>query len=175
MLEEQAAQGEQLAAQSTNSSSLPADLEAFSGNYTNAGYGNITLCTAQTDSPYCDDVLTSFAPFIAQSPPPELYAAWSRVFADHIRLTYMSDAEFNLQTTSLFPNGYGANTTAFETAVSGESDGTVTFVLSNSSSADADAEVLGFGLVMDTDAVAARQRAGAQDVREWADARLDKV
>ena len=151
---------------------LPVDLSSFSGSYLSEGYGNVTLCYAANASTDCSDVFESFAPFIEESHAPELYAAWLRVWSSHIRLTHSTAADFDLQFTTLFPHGYGANTTAFETAQSGESDGQAVFVLEGEG---AEASVVGFGMELDTDAVEARKRAGATDVRDWADAWFEKL
>lgn len=151
---------------------LPANLEAFSGTYTNPGYGTVSLCTTESTSRYCRDVLTSFAPFIKKPSPPELYAAWQRVLSTHVRLTHRSAAEFSVQVTSLFPEGYGANKTAFETNESGQSEASAVFILEGEGNK---AEVRGFGIEIDAEAVEARKRAGARDVRDWADAWFEKV
>ena len=164
---------------------LPIDLESFSGTYANPGYGTVIFCTAQSTSHHCLDVLASFAPFIGQTPfpspipvpapaptAPELYAAWPRLWSSHVRVTHRSAADFDFQFTSLFPNGYGANTTAFETSESGESEGRAVFVVEGEGEK---AAVLGFGLEIDAEAVEARKRAGAKDVKEWADSWFEKV
>ena len=164
---------------------LPIDLDSFSGTYTNPGYGAVIFCTAQSTSHHCLTVLDSFGPFIGQTPfpspipvpapapiAPELYAVWPRLWSSHVRLTHRAAADFDLQFTTLFPHGYGANTTAFETAQSGESDGQVVFVLEGEG---AEASVVGFGMELDADAVEARKRAGATDVRDWADAWFEKL
>lgn len=152
---------------------LPIDLESFSGTYSNPGYGTVIFCTTQSTSHHCLDVLVSFAPFIGQTPfPPELYAAWPRLWSSHVRLTHRSAADFDLQFTSLFPAGYGANTTAFETSESGESEARAVFVLEGEGEK---AVVLGFGMEIDSEAIEARRRAGAKDIREWADAWFEKV
>ncbi|EPS99303.1 hypothetical protein FOMPIDRAFT_114665 [Fomitopsis schrenkii] len=151
---------------------LPVNLESLSGTYSNLGYGNITFCTANDQSPDCPEVLASFAPFINQTSSPELYAAWLRIYSSHVRLTHQSATEFSVQFTSLFPEGYGANTTAFETAESGEIDASAVFVLGGEGE---NATVFGFGMEIDEDAVAARKRAGARDLEEWADAWFEKL
>ncbi|TFY56936.1 hypothetical protein EVJ58_g7336 [Rhodofomes roseus] len=56
--------------QSDETAPLPIDLELLSGTYANAGYGALILCTAQSTSHHCLSVLTSFAPFIPQTPFP---------------------------------------------------------------------------------------------------------
>ena len=164
---------------------LPTDLESFSGTYSNPGYGAVILCTAQSTSHHCLDVLSSFAPFIAQTPfpspipaptAPELYAVWPRLWSSHVRLAHRSAAEFDFRFTSLFPEGYGANVTAFETSESGESEGRAVFVVGGGGEGEGEAAgVLGFGLEIDAEAVEARKRAGAKDVKEWADAWFERV
>ncbi|EPS99304.1 hypothetical protein FOMPIDRAFT_1164237 [Fomitopsis schrenkii] len=151
---------------------LPVDLESLSGTYTNPGYGTIALCTAQSTSPHCRTVLASFAPFIKRVSSPELYAAWPRILSSHVWLTHSTAAEFSVLITSLFPEGYGANTTAFETSESGESEARAVFVVGG---AGEKTEVHGFGIEIDAEAVEARKRAGARDVRDWSDAWFERV
>ncbi|KZT69403.1 beta-lactamase/transpeptidase-like protein [Daedalea quercina L-15889] len=164
---------------------LPIDLGSLSGTYSNVGYGALILCSAESTSYNCLNVLSSFAPFIHQTPfpspipvpapaptEPELYAAWPRIWSTHVRLTHKVGTEFALQFTALFPEGYGHNQTAFETSETGESEGRAVFVLEGEGD---QMKVLGFGMEIDEEAVEARKRAGAKDVREWADAWFEKV
>jgi len=165
---------------------LPIDLDAFSGTYTNPGYGALILCSTQSTSHHCLSVLSSFAPFISPTPfpspipvpapapqtTPELYAAWPRIWSTHVRLSHTAGTDFGLQFTALFPEGYGKNRTAFETSETGESEGRAVFVLEGEGEK---VRVLGFGMEIDAEAVEARKRAGARDVKEWTDAWFEKV
>ncbi|KZT69404.1 beta-lactamase/transpeptidase-like protein [Daedalea quercina L-15889] len=156
---------------------LPIDLDSFSGTYTNPGYGTLIFCMTESTSQHCLTVLSSFAPFIYQTPSPsptkpELYTAWPRIWSTHMRLTHTTGAEFGLQFTAQFPEGYGRNGTAFQTSEPGDREGRAVFVLEQEGDT---AKVLGFGMEIDGEAVEARKRAGARDVREWADAWFEKV
>ncbi|KAH9919588.1 beta-lactamase/transpeptidase-like protein [Fomitopsis serialis] len=165
---------------------LPIDLDAFSGTYTNPGYGALILCSTQSTSHHCLSVLSSFAPFISPTPfpspipvpapapqtTPELYAAWPRIWSTHVRLSHTAGTDFGLQFTALFPEGYGENRTAFETSETGESEGRAVFVLEGEGEK---ARVLGFGMEIDAEAVEARKRAGAGDAKGWADAWFERV
>ena len=59
---------------------------------------------------------------------------------------------FNITFTAVFPNGYGEDTTAFETAETGEGEGWVEFKV------DEEGEVEGFALVIDNEAYESRKR-----------------
>ncbi|TFY77840.1 hypothetical protein EWM64_g6170 [Hericium alpestre] len=73
----------------------------------------------------------------------QLFAAWPRIWASHLRLPHAADHRFLFVPTSLFPNGFGQNTTPFETADAIIEDlgriPDVEFVVE-------EGEVLGFGL-----------------------------
>lgn len=69
--------------------------------------------------------------------------------------------------TYLFPNGYGRDSTAFETYESGESEGKVNFVVSDQD------EVVGFGLFI-MEELTERRRLGGT-IEEIADVWFTKV
>lgn len=57
-----------------------------------------------------------------------LLASWSRILSIHVRMMHESDHIFGLQITALFPEGFGANMTPFETREPGSFDAPVEFV-----------------------------------------------
>jgi hypothetical protein len=94
----------------------------LTGTYYNAGYGTCVLCNVHSSSPSCESVLDafrSFDPSLSQnSTSTDLFASWVSVFSSHIRFTYTNDSEYVISAGSIYPQGYGKNTTAFSTLVS---------------------------------------------------------
>ena len=129
------------------------ELDDYTGLYAAPGYLPIRLCSATTPSKHCREVLSAFT---ALDPPSTrsrtLYAAFPVVWATHIRLSHFSGDAFNVTFTAVFPDGYGRNTSAFETAETGEGEGWVEFKV------DGSGEVEGFSLVVDKEAYEARKR-----------------
>ncbi|KAG2362374.1 beta-lactamase/transpeptidase-like protein [Suillus spraguei] len=123
-------------------------LEEFSGTYTDAGYGAITFCTPSGNSSYCQDVISDFATVDAgKSSAPQsvqLLAEWPRY-------------------TSLFPEGYGRDSTPFETEFF---EATAEFVVENG-------KVIGFGFGL-LDQLTERERTHTT-VKDRADVWFDKV
>ena len=93
-------------------------LEKFAGRYTSPAYGNLTFCaptsTNTSQSAYCNSTLSDFAS-LAPLDPNTLYAVTNRL-ATHVsmqRTCAGSDNAFVVSFQSIYPNGYGRNTTAF--------------------------------------------------------------
>lgn len=111
----------------------------FTGLYLNEGYGAFLVCDRNSASVQCATVLDEFATVDGSTKPQatELYAAWPRLWSSHLRLSYAGGTRFVTQATTLFPQGFGKNTTPFE-----QTHGTAyaDFVVRD------DGEVLGFGL-----------------------------
>ncbi|KAF9233583.1 beta-lactamase/transpeptidase-like protein [Melanogaster broomeanus] len=118
-------------------------LNDLTGTYTNAGYGTFTLCAPSSASSYCAMVHSDFtAVDNAQGnsgPSLELLAKWPRIASSHIRMRYQQGLMFNIDFTTLFPDGYGKDVTPFETGDIERSEVTAEFVIE-------DAQVVGFGL-----------------------------
>ncbi|KIJ11027.1 hypothetical protein PAXINDRAFT_177403 [Paxillus involutus ATCC 200175] len=143
----------------------------FAGTYTNPGYGAFTLCSASSASSYCAKVRSDFAAvdYVQGDPGPrlELLAEWPRVWSSHVRLRYQQGSIFEIDFTSLFPNGYGKDTTPFETGESGTAEGTAEFVIE-------DGEVVGFGISGLVGRLTERGRI-YQNVRDRAEVWFDRV
>lgn len=128
------------------------ELDAYTGEYTAVGYKPIVLCSSKSRSGYCKGVLADFSSVDSfAAVPVSLYSTYKSVWTTHVRLEHFSGEVFNITFTSLFPQGYGRNTSAFEDFEVGSGDGWVEFVVR-------DDKVEGFSLVLDEDAVAARAR-----------------
>lgn len=97
----------------------PLPLENYTGTYFNPGYGAFTLCSEISTSNYCSQVLTTFLSIRPPNRLPGLYASWSRFWTKHVRLTHQSGHGFGFETFTLFPEGYGRNTTAFSEVMFG--------------------------------------------------------
>jgi hypothetical protein len=105
------------------------------GTYTDPGYGNITLCSFVNPSSACRQVLDDFATLQGgdtELDTTKLYGYFDRptILAKYVVLTpqstHMSSTgststvTFGLVATTIFPQGYGANTTAFQIGVDGD-------------------------------------------------------
>ncbi|KAI0708815.1 beta-lactamase/transpeptidase-like protein [Cerioporus squamosus] len=146
-------------------------MDAYTGTYRAPGYNPISLCSPLSPTSDCADVLTDFATLDSPSSANHsLYSAFKSIWATHVRLQHFSGDVFNITLTALFPHGFGRNTSAFETAETGTSDGWVEFVV-------VEERVKGFALFIDRDAVEARKRrAGVGEaVPESADAWFAKA
>ncbi|KAG2135710.1 beta-lactamase/transpeptidase-like protein [Suillus bovinus] len=156
---------------SENVVGLELALEEFSGTYTNAGYGAITFCTPSGSTPYCQDVISDFAAVDAgkSSAPqsPQLFAAWPRIWSSHIRGVHRSGNTFVVQYTSLFPEGYGRDSTPFETAEIVMTEATAEFVVE-------DGKVVGFGVIGMVGQLTERERTHTS-VKDRAEIWFDKV
>jgi hypothetical protein len=88
----------------------------LTGTYYNAGYGTGVLCSVQSSSPSCKSVLDAFRsidPSLSNST--DLFASWVTLFSTHICFTYTNDGKYLISAGSIYPQGYGKNTTAFST------------------------------------------------------------
>jgi hypothetical protein len=99
-----------------------ADDADLTGTYYNAGYGTGMLCSAHSTSPSCKSVLDAFRSIDPSSLSPkststDLFASWVTLFSTHIRFTHTNDSNYLISAGSIYPQGYGKNTTAFSTLV----------------------------------------------------------
>ncbi|KAH8102687.1 beta-lactamase/transpeptidase-like protein [Cristinia sonorae] len=124
----------QVPSQRVTGPGLRTPIERFAGTYWDAGYGKITLCAPTSTSPECRDVLKTFSVFedvTAEENRNTLYAAYPTILTSHLRITHVGpgDEDFVLTFTSLFPEGYGKDTTPFETTEEELAEVKVKFVL----------------------------------------------
>ena len=94
----------------------------LTGTYYNAGYGTGVLCSVHSTSPSCKSVLYAFRSIDPSSLSPtststDLFASWVTLFSTHIRFTYTNSSNYLISAGSIYPQGYGKNTTAFSTLV----------------------------------------------------------
>lgn len=117
-----------------------ADNVDLTGTYYNAGYGTGVLCSVHSTSPSCKAVLDTFRTIDPSSLSPtststDLFASWITLISTHIRFTYTNNSQYLISAGSIYPQGYGKNTTAFSTLVP---VATAEFVVNNG-------KVVGFG------------------------------
>jgi hypothetical protein len=86
-------------------------VDAIAGTYADPAYGSFALCTAATVLASCAPVLAAFAS-IAPLDDHTLYAAWPRLWSDHLRVVPRKGL---FVPVSLYPAGYGRDKSAFET------------------------------------------------------------
>jgi hypothetical protein len=114
------------------------DVLDLAGTYCNAGYGTAELCSVRSSSPSCQSVLADFRSVdkSLSSNSTDLFASWKSTWASHVRLTHANGTDFILSVGSIYPKGYGKNSTPFSTL---GPQGLATFVVENES-------VVGFGV-----------------------------
>jgi hypothetical protein len=88
----------------------------LTGTYYNAGYGTGVLCNVHSYSPSCGSVLDAFRsidPSLSTST--DLFASWVSPLSSHVRFTYTNDSQYLISIGSIYPQGYGKNSTPFST------------------------------------------------------------
>jgi hypothetical protein len=75
------------------------------------------LCSVRSSSPSCQKVLSDFQSIDKSLSPnsTDLFISWDSVFVSHIRLTHANGTLFLLSTGTIYPGGYGKNSTPFST------------------------------------------------------------
>ncbi len=142
----------------------------FAGTYSSAGYQDLTLCDpkASSNATVCEDVLDIFGKFDDLSASNgTLYAVFDNIVTSHVRFRRLSNTTFSAQTTSLYPNGYGRDKSAFELEVPTVAAGIVEFVFEND-------RLVGAGLNFGGDDVSMRIRAGG-GIKETSEVWYGKV
>jgi hypothetical protein len=133
----------------------------LAGTYHNAGYGTAELCSVHSSSSSCQSVLADFRSVDKSLSPnsTDLFISWITTWTSHVRFIHANGTQFIISSGTIYPEGYGKNTTAFSTL---ESGGQATFVVENKS-------VVGFGI----SGISGVEHAGP--VEEASDVWFDKV
>ena len=117
----------------------PSEVDMLTGTYYNPGYGTGVLCSVRSTSSPCKSVLAAFyaidPSLSANSTSADLFASWITVLSTHVRFTYTNAGQYLLSIGSIYPEGYGKNTTPFSTLAPAA---TVEFVVEEE-------KVVGFG------------------------------
>lgn len=142
-------------------------LEDLAGTYTDPGYGAITLCAPSSAAASCAPVLAAFSAVNANTTQADsLFAAWPRVWVDHLELARSADSTFMLIPTNLFPRGFARDQTPFQTSAP---DGSrAVFDVTDGG------QVRGFGII-GLDGLVTRRQKEAGGVEEKADVWFQRV
>jgi hypothetical protein len=108
------------------------------GTYVSAGYGTLVLCSMHSSSPGCEDVQNYFRAANDGSVPPnspDLFTFWDAVWYKHGYFAYTNGSSYSILIGTVYPQGYGKNTTSFSTL---GTYATAKFVVENG-------KVVGFG------------------------------
>jgi hypothetical protein len=110
------------------------------GTYYDAGYGSILLCSVLSSSPPCQSVLADFHSVDNSLSPnsTDLFVPWNGVTDKHIRFAHTNDSQYSYSMSigTVYPEGYGKNSTPFSDMIS---YATTEFVVENNT-------VVGFGI-----------------------------
>ena len=109
----------------------------LAGTYHSTGYGTVDLCSVNSSSPSCQSVLDDFRAVNGSISPnsTDLFASFDTVWSSHIHLTHADASRYLISLGTIYPEGYGKNTTPFSTL---EPISTAEFVVENG-------KVVGFG------------------------------
>jgi hypothetical protein len=119
-------------------SAAPVNYPDPAGTYFNAGYGTAVLCSVHSSSSACQVVLDDFRAVdksLSQNST-DLFSSWITPWTSHIRFTHTNDSQYIISGGTIYPEGYGKNSTPFSTLSPGP---LATFVVENES-------VIGFGI-----------------------------
>lgn len=120
-----------------DSAGRPPNLDP-TGPYYSTGYGTVVLCSVNSSSPSCQSVLDDFRAInkSISSDSIDLFASFNTVWSKHALLTHINGNEYLISLGTIYPEGYGKNSTPFSTLAPVT---TAQFVV------DENWEVVGFG------------------------------
>jgi hypothetical protein len=89
----------------------------LAGTYRSTGYGTLVLCSVLSSSPSCQSVLDDFRAVNKSIPSnsTDLFASFITVWSKHAHLTYTNDTKYLISLGTIYPEGYGKNSTPFST------------------------------------------------------------
>jgi hypothetical protein len=89
----------------------------LAGTYHNTGYGALVLCNVHSTSPSCESVLDDFRALNNSISPNsiDLFAYWRTVWTTHVQFTHTNATRYLISTGTIYPEGYGKNSTPFST------------------------------------------------------------
>jgi hypothetical protein len=152
---------------------LPLPIGAYAGTFINPGYGSLRLHAPIDTSPEARDILNEYATVgIDASPDAQtLFARWSRNFFTHLSLSHEDGNVFAPRAQVLFPNGYGANKTPFETGTRGAPRSRFEFKVVNEGGHE---RVIGFAILGSSGPPTPRELAGST-LEERADVWFERI
>jgi hypothetical protein len=109
----------------------------LAGTYHSTGYGTVVLCSVHNSSPSCQSVLDDFRAVNTSILPnsTDLFASFITVHTKHAQLTPTNASRYLISLGTIYPEGYGKNSTPFSTLVPAT---IAQFVVENG-------EIVGFG------------------------------
>jgi len=102
----------------------------LAGTYYSTGYGTVVLCSVNSSSPSCQSVLDDFRAVDKSISPnsTDLFASFNTVWSKHAHLTHANASKYLISLGTIYPEGYGTNSTPFSTLAPAT---TAQFVLEN--------------------------------------------
>ena len=100
----------------TENAGTPPSLD-LAGTYHSTGYGTIVLCSTHSSSPSCQSVLDDFRAINKSISPnsTDLFASFNTLWSKHAHLTHTNDNKYLISLGTIYPEGYGKNSTPFST------------------------------------------------------------
>lgn len=147
-------------------------LDMYAGTYADEGYGAFTLCARTSTSHYCDSVMETFLAVNSSAlDKPVLIGRWPRTWGEYVHgAPTKVEHRFVFNIGNLYPEGYGQDTTPFESSLLGDEDPNgpfIEFVVEGK-------KVVGFGLFGTIGEETERQRLG-KSVEERAEVWFRRV
>ena len=96
-----------------NVNGLPLPLHAYEGTYHHPAYDSFTICSYVSSSHYCNRLVSDFKATNRNVGSFDLFAAWPRLWVSHAYFKPHFGNQFDVLPATLFPHGYGKNTTPF--------------------------------------------------------------
>lgn len=89
------------------------------GTYYSTGYGTVVLCSVHSTSPSCQSVLDDFRAVNKSISlnSTDLFASFVTVLSTHVQLAHTNASEYLISLGSIYPDGYGKNSTPFSTLI----------------------------------------------------------
>jgi hypothetical protein len=99
-----------------NSAGTPPYLD-LAGTYHSTGYGTVVLCSVNSSSPSCRSVLDDFRAVNESISPnsTDLFASFDTLWSKHAHFTHTNASEYLISLGTIYPEGYGKNSTPFST------------------------------------------------------------
>jgi hypothetical protein len=89
----------------------------LAGTYHSTGYGTVVLCSVESSSPSCQSVLDDFHAVNESISlnSTDLFASFNTLWSKHAHFTYTNASKYLISLGTIYPEGYGKNSTPFST------------------------------------------------------------